>query len=352
MSSRLPQSDRPSACTAGTRRLHVRIRHIGRIGRAVAASRWTRFAFLAVALAAGGAAIVPHRHAITAAAADVGLAAVLAAAVAAVVGLLATMQVWRAILAGLGSVVPLGAAAKIFFVGQLGKYLPGSVWPIVAQMELAHAHHVPRHRTGTAALLTMIVSLGAGLLTAAVTLPLALAGTDRRYLWLLGAVPLVALALHPAVLNALLTTGLRVTRRPRPEQPLRGRTVMAAVGWAIGSWLLFGVHVWLLLLPLMTGRPGTAAAVSAGGFAFAWCVGFLLVVAPAGAGARDLVLVALLATQTGAAGAAAVALLSRAVMTGADVVLAGAAAAAGRSHGRTSQHSSRRGSVPVGRRTS
>ena len=31
------------------------------------------------------------------------------------------------------------AAARIMFIGQLGKYLPGSVWPILAQMELGNA---------------------------------------------------------------------------------------------------------------------------------------------------------------------------------------------------------------------
>ncbi|MER7007709.1 lysylphosphatidylglycerol synthase domain-containing protein [Dactylosporangium sp. NPDC000555] len=299
------------------------------LATAVAGSPWTRWAFLAAAVVGGGLALAPHRHAVAAAARDIGAVAVLGGGFAAVAGLLATMQVWRVVLAGLGSGLPPVAAAKVFFVGQLGKYVPGSVWPILAQMELARAHRVPRHRTGTAALLTMVVSLGAGLLTAAATLPAAMAGADRRYLWLLAAVPVVALMLHPACLRAALTVALRVTRRPPPDRPLPGRAVLAATGWAVGSWLLFGLHIWLLVVPL-TRHPGPAAAVSVGGFALAWCLGFLLVVAPAGAGARDVVLIALLATQLDTGEAAAVALLSRAVMTVADLVLAGGAATAAR----------------------
>jgi hypothetical protein len=42
-------------------------------------------------------------------------------------------MVWQTILADLGSRLRLTVAARIFFVGQLGKYLPGSVWPVVMQ---------------------------------------------------------------------------------------------------------------------------------------------------------------------------------------------------------------------------
>ncbi|WP_432993496.1 lysylphosphatidylglycerol synthase domain-containing protein [Dactylosporangium sp. CA-233914] len=322
-----------------------------RVLRAVLAGPWVRWGFLAVAVIGGAAALAPHRHAIAAAARDIGVAAVLGGAAAALAGLVATMLSWRAVLRGLGSPLPPLAAARVFFVGQLGKYVPGSLWPIVAQMELARAHGVPRHRTATAALLTMAVSLAAGLATAAATLPLALDRLDERYRWLLAAAPLAAAALHPRVLNAVLGLGLRVTCRPPLPRPLPGRAVLAAAGWALVSWALFGVHVWVLLAPFAPGPAGVA--VAAGGFALAWCVGFLLVVAPAGAGARDLVLIGLLATLAGSGPAAAVALLSRAVLTGADLLLAGAAALARTgAHGRTSQHSRRRGSVPVGRRTS
>ena len=45
------------------------------------------------------------------------LAAVLA-------GVLATFLCWRAVLADLGGRLPVNAGARVFFVGQLGKYLP------------------------------------------------------------------------------------------------------------------------------------------------------------------------------------------------------------------------------------
>ncbi len=47
----------------------------------------------------------------------------------------------------LGSPLPPAGSLRVFFLGQLGKYVPGSVWPAVAQMELGRdygCHSVSR----------------------------------------------------------------------------------------------------------------------------------------------------------------------------------------------------------------
>src|SRR6185437_16599051 len=43
---------------------------------------------------------------------------------------------WVSILNGLGPRIPILRSAQILLVGQLGKYVPGSVWSYVMQMEL------------------------------------------------------------------------------------------------------------------------------------------------------------------------------------------------------------------------
>ncbi|MDT5034935.1 MAG: glycosyltransferase 2 family protein, partial [Micromonosporaceae bacterium] len=63
-----------------------------------------------------------------------------------------------------------------------------------------------------------------------------------------------------------------------------------------------------------------------GGFAFAWSAGFLVVIAPAGAGVRDLLLIATQSPVLSVGPATAVTLVSRAAMTGGDLLLAGLAA--------------------------
>lgn len=80
------------------------------------------------------------------------------------VGLGAQMLSWRSLFAGSEvGVPPIRVAGRIYYVGQLGKYVPGSVWAVVAQAELGKDHRVPRTRSATVALaaLAVLVVVGA-----------------------------------------------------------------------------------------------------------------------------------------------------------------------------------------------
>ena len=124
----------------------------------------------------------------------------------------ATLRVWQTLLAGLGSPLPLPAAGRILFIGQLGKYIPGSVWPVLAQMELGARAKVPRARSASASVLAMLLSLVTGLIVAMVTLPFA--QSDMQYLWVFLIVPVVLVCLHPRVLNPLLDKLFKLAKRP------------------------------------------------------------------------------------------------------------------------------------------
>ena len=185
------------------------------------------------------------------------------------------------------------------------------------------------------AMLTLLVSLAAGLLTAAAaTVPILAASVTARYRWSFLAVPILLVGLHPRVLNPLIDWLLRLTRRPAMEQPLSGRAILAATLWAVLSWVLFGIHIWLMAVRL--GAPGGRTAFLAiGGFAFAWCIGFLVVFAPAGAGVREVILVAALSPVLSIGKATAVALVSRLMTTVGDLVAAAVAAWFSRRPGRS-----------------
>ncbi len=84
------------------------------------------------------------------------------------------------------------------------------------------------------------------------------------------------------------------------------------------------MQLWLFVVRL-GGSVGTGLVLGIGTFAFAWCVGFLAILAPAGAGVRDVLVVALLEPVIGTGAATGVALLSRALTTITDLVAAGVA---------------------------
>jgi len=307
-------------------------------------SRAVRAGFLVVALGLAVAYVVREREAIAAAGSRldgpaVGLALLLSLANVALSG-----ASWRAVLADLGSPLPWRAAARVFFVGQLGRYVPGTVLQFVAQAELARDHGVPRRRTGSALAVALLVSMTTASLLVTGVLPLALAGgasslggpgLDRvgALRWL---TPLLLVLLVPAVLNPLLRLLLRVARQPPLEHPVTGRGLLTAAGWAMASWAAVGAQV--LVLVSSVGPTGAAAgwdvahlaALAVGGYALAWIVGFLVVLAPAGAGARELVLAAVVALAVGGGGAAVVVLGSRVLLTLADLLLALAALAGSR----------------------
>jgi uncharacterized membrane protein YbhN (UPF0104 family) len=299
------------------------IRTLRTLARRILTGRSVRWGFAAAAVAIGGYAVVRQWADVRAALASIGILVVAAAMVSVLIAMLAAMQVWRLLLTALGSPLPARTAARIMFVGQLGKYLPGSVWPVLAQMELGSAHRVPRHHSASASVLTTLVSVPSGLLTALVTLPF-VAG-PAPYRWALLAAPALLACLHPKVLNYVLGRLFRLTRRPPLEQPLTARAVATSLAWSFGSWIFYGLQIWLLATRLDAPR-GTGALLAIGGFAFAWSVGFLAVFAPAGAGVREVLLVALLSPVLGVGAATAVALVSRALTTVGDLLAAGLAA--------------------------
>jgi uncharacterized membrane protein YbhN (UPF0104 family) len=94
-------------------------------------------------------------------------------------------------------------------------------------------------------------------------------------------------------------------------------------------WLLLGVQAWLLLREL-TPDPDATYLLATGAFALAWLVGFLVVIAPAGAGAREAALVVLLGSVATGPQALSLALVSRFLMTAADAIGFGVGVAIGR----------------------
>lgn len=245
--------------------------------------------------------------------------------------------VWREVLADLGSPLPTLTGCRVFLLAQLGKYIPGSVFAVAGQMELAKRYQIPRQRSATAGVVTLVLNIAVGGIVAICALPLLPDRLAARFLPALLLLPLAGL-LHPRVFTSMLNRALRLIRRPPLEQPLTGRGVARASGWCVASWVLLGLHIWALCRDVGASAPVLALGIT--GFAAAWLVGFVVVFAPAGFGPREGVLVAVLAgSLVGGAGAAlVVAALSRLLLVLGDGLLAVLALGVGRSPERHLAH--------------
>jgi uncharacterized membrane protein YbhN (UPF0104 family) len=293
-------------------------------GQRILRSRATRYGFALAAVGLGCWAVADEWSGVHAALARIGLLTAIGALVCVMAATVCSMQSWRVLLAAMGSPLPVRAAARVMFVGQLGKYVPGSIWPVLAQMELGTTYRVPRRRSASASALSMVVAVLSGLLVAGATLPFVGTKGQTPYLWAFLVVPLLLACLYPKVLNYVLNRLFRLTRRPPLEHPLTGRAIGTSIFWSLLTWIFYGLQLWLFVVRL-GGSVGTGLVLGIGTFAFAWCVGFLAVLAPAGAGVRDVLVVALLEPVIGTGAATGVALLSRALTTITDLVAAGVA---------------------------
>jgi uncharacterized membrane protein YbhN (UPF0104 family) len=287
-----------------------------RIAR-LAGSPWLRTGMLALVLACCGYGLYSQWPQVTAGLSRLHWYLAALAFAAALAGGSCMMLGWRAVLADLGSPLHVIPAAKISFVSQLGKYLPGAVWSLAAQIELGHDLGVPRRRTAASFAVSLAITVGVGLGVAALALPLASPSTARHYWWVLAVVPVIAAGLCPPVLGRVIDRILVLARR----QPLESRPTWGglsrAVTWTVAGWILFGGQVWLVLTSL-TGHGGDML-LATGGYALAFCLGLLLVVFPGGIGARDLILIAALAVVVPHGTAVAIAVVSRVITTGSDL---------------------------------
>jgi glycosyltransferase 2 family protein len=254
---------------------------------------------------------------------------VVGAALAVIAALACQMLAWRALLADLGSPLPLPTAVRVNFLGQLGKYVPGAVWAVAGQVSLAQDYRVPKRRSGTASLVSMAITLVVGLVMAGIVLPLASAGALRHYWWVLVCLPVLVIGLWPQVTKYLLDLVLRLARRAPLERALTRGGMGRAVAWTALAWVFYGLHAFLLVGDI-AGKSVHILFLAAGGYALAWTVGFLLIPFPGGIGPRELALIAVLSPVMPRGSALVVALASRVVMTIGDLFWAGIAVSVGR----------------------
>jgi len=307
------------------------VRNVARSRAVRAALRW---AFLLLLLAAAAVAVRSQWHRVRPELRRLSVADIAAAEAALLMALACSVFAWRTLLADLGSPLPAGTAMRIFFVGQMGKYLPGSVWPVVTQMEMGRAAGVPRARVAAASLLTIGVSLLAGLLVGLLALPALLAGGATSYGALVLLLPLGLFLAQPRVLNWGLRRAARLLRRPEPQQVISASGLRRAFAWCVLVWFANGVQAWVLARALGATGAGVLP-LAIGGFALAFTAGTLFLIAPAGAGVREAVLLVVFAGTLPVAAATALAIVSRLLSTVADIVVAAIALIAG---GRTTTH--------------
>jgi hypothetical protein len=283
--------------------------------------RYGRYVFMAAVVATMAAFLWRQREDVQAALEALPPGSVALSLLLALVGAGLPGLVWRDLVAAQGYRTPRLAGLRVFFLAQLGKYLPGGIWNYVAQVDMARDLRVPARQSALASLLSLALSVITALITAALTLPFALPGLLAAYWWTFLAIPVLVALLVPRSVAWWSALAFRLLRRPAEPVRLTAATLLRASLLMFASWLALGLHL-LLLVQGTGGDVGSLPLLSIGGFALAWVAGFLVLFAPAGAGVREAALVLCFAAVLPGGVVLTIALLSRVLLVVADALLA------------------------------
>jgi uncharacterized membrane protein YbhN (UPF0104 family) len=215
----------------------------------------------------------------------------LALAAACAVGAMASIGWgWRHVLRLLGVDARTGRVVAWYFVGELGKYLPGGVWPVLGRGELARRGGIPRSRAYASVALSLGLLYLAGMFVAAALLPFAITGGGfSPWMLCLLALPLGLGLLHHDVLERFVRLASRLTKRHIDLDIPRWGDSLKLVGRYVPTWLLVGTGTWAVARSL---TPDVSYPRMAFASVLSWVVGFLAVPVPSGAGIREAVILA------------------------------------------------------------
>ncbi|HEV7722786.1 MAG TPA: lysylphosphatidylglycerol synthase domain-containing protein [Iamia sp.] len=213
---------------------------------------------------------------------------------------------WADVLALLGAPVARGRVLAWYFVGELGKYLPGGVWPVLGRGELARRGGVAGPRAYASVALSLVTLYLAAMLVAVGLLPFALGddGPGATALLLL-LLPLGLGALHPKVLVPVLDLVRRITKRPLAIDVPPWRGTVATVLRYAPTWLLNAAGTVAVAHAVAPDEGGLARIAFAA--TLSWIAGFLAIAVPAGAGVREAVFLAACGLPSGLGATVAVA---------------------------------------------
>lgn len=235
---------------------------------------------------------------------DANLWWVAVGALCAVVGMTTIGMGWRGVLRLLGVRVPVGRVVSWYYVGEMGKYLPGGVWPVLGRGELARRGGVPRRRAYASVALSLGLLYLAGMFVAAAFLPFAVSGGGfNPWMLFLLALPVGVVLLHHDVLAWLIGLVGRVTGRTIDVDIPEWRDSLRLVATYVPTWLFIGSGTWAVARAL---DPNASFSRVMFATVLSWVAGFMAVPVPAGAGVREAVLAASSGLDGGVAAATAI----------------------------------------------
>ena len=292
-----------------------------------ALSRWASVALVVCCLALAAWFVAENPEQIKQASAEMTSLQLSIAFALSLLAMVAMLLSWTHVVRSLDIPISLRVARGIFPLAQLGKYIPGGIWPVMAQATLGRQAGLPAASMGAAGVVNLALSIGVALVVSGL---LVVGPRPPSF----GVWPLLAAATGVLLIVSLsppftsqVCAALRHTRGASFFQravPRSGREIRLAVAWCLAAHLVCGVHI-LVLIPHTEFSLSSMLYASAA-YALSAVAGVLVVFAPAGAGVREATMIVLLQPVATPAEALVVAIASRLLLTVSELALAAAQA--------------------------
>jgi hypothetical protein len=208
------------------------------------------------------------------------------------------IDLWRRILAEWGATIHFSDAVRIWCVSNLGKYVPGKVWQILAMGRLAQRVDVPAAAAAGSAILNTVVNIAVGFVVAVVTGFRGLNDITHGNATLSIGFSIAAICgvlLLPIAIPRMTQLAERLTGRALSMGDLPARAVYLAIAGNTIAWLLYGFAFQLLVYGVLGRAPGPWTGYVAV-YALSYVIGYLVFFTPGGVGTREIVQTTGLAT--------------------------------------------------------
>lgn len=201
------------------------------------------------------------------------------------------IETWRRVLAAYGSPISFIDASHVWFVSNLGKYVPGKIWQITAMTAMMTRLGARVVDAGSAAAVITVVNVLAGfaIVLAAGSGLLRTLGPNYERATILATIILVV-----ALLAAPWTVRLssRLASRALGRQltlVVPAKATWISLAGCLASWAAYGLAFQFFVRALIGHANGPWSAYLAA-YTLSYLVGYLTLFSPGGLGAREVVL--------------------------------------------------------------
>lgn len=196
---------------------------------------------------------------------------------------------WVMILRQLGEDITLQQGLRIWFLSQMGKYLPGTIWLFVGRIYQCEKEGISRSKVMLSILVEMVLffiaaaTLSIGSLFSWERSPFPIKGSLLLYSV---AIVLGLILLEPRVLNRIVAGISRLLHRDRIKVELAYSRVISLFSFYLLAWSVLGVSFFLMVRSIIN-LDLDLAFTFMGIFAVSFLAGFLSFLTPGGLGVRE-----------------------------------------------------------------